>query len=152
MTSIWTTLKEYIKLKTGVSKINENDTWEMFILRECQRINLSFNAGLFLELGHSIGNFIPVPQGFNVGRSNWGKWDYWGLTLYQIYQWYRDNSVQRGYYNNQALETLFRNDSSTGSLKKHLSIHAPLWATYGILCLTSRHKILRKAIVTLDLL
>lgn len=50
MTSIWTTLKEYIKLKTGVSKINENDTWEMFILRECQRINLSFNAGLFL--GH----------------------------------------------------------------------------------------------------
>lgn len=110
MTSIWTTLKEYIKLKTCVSKINENDTWEMFILRECQRINLSFNAGLFLELGHSIGNFIPVPQGFNVGRSNWGKWDYWDLTLYQIYQWYRDNSVQRGYYNNQALETLFRND------------------------------------------
>lgn len=110
MTSIWTTLKEYIKLKTGVSKINENDTWEMFILRECKKINLSFHAGEFLELGHSIGNFIPVPQGFNVGRSNWGKWDYWDLTLYQIYQWYRDNNIQRGYYNNRALETLFRND------------------------------------------
>lgn len=110
MTSIWTTLKEYIKLKIGVSKINENDTWEMFILRECKKINLSFHAGEFLELGHSIGNFIPVPQGFNVGRSNWGKWDYWDLTLYQIYQWYRDNNIQRGDYNNRALETLFRND------------------------------------------
>ncbi len=123
MTSIWTTLKEYIKLKTGISSINENDTWEMFILREYKKINLSFHAGEFLELGHSIGNFIPVPQGFNVGRSNWGKWDYWDLTLYQIYQWYKDNNVRPDYYNNQALEMLFRNDRN-----KQTSIeHCMLW-------------------------
>lgn len=110
MTSIWTTLKEYAKLKTSTHMIDENDSWELFMLRNYKKIDLSYHTGRFIQLGHSIGNFIPVPQGFNVGRSNWGKWDYWDLTLYQIYQWYRDNNIQRGYYNNRALETLFRND------------------------------------------
>lgn len=54
MTSIWTTLKGYIKLKTGVSKINNDDTWEMYILRESSRINLSANAGRFLGLVNCI--------------------------------------------------------------------------------------------------
>lgn len=115
MTSIWTILKGYVKLKTGISRISENDTWEWFILRESNNIQLSSNAGLFLELGHTLGNFIPVPLGFNVGRSNFGKWDSWDLTLFQIYKWYSDNSQENEYYNNQALERLFTNDRNKQS-------------------------------------
>lgn len=110
MTSIWTTLKEYAKLKTGTHMIDENDSWELFMLRNYRKIDLSYHAGHFIQLGHSIGNFIPVPQGFNVGRSNWGKWDYWDLTLCQIHQWYMDNPRHSEYINNQSLEILFAND------------------------------------------
>lgn len=41
----------------------------------------------FLGLTHSIGNFIPVPEGFNVGRSLRTS-DYWDLALYNIHLWY----------------------------------------------------------------
>ena len=53
------------------------------------------------------GNFIPVPQGFNVGRSNAGRWDYWDLTLDCLYQWYLDNSNEIKNDNDGALEKLF---------------------------------------------
>lgn len=110
MTSIWTVLKEYIKLKTAVYKITDNDSWENFIIRNINNIKISNHCGRFIQLGHSIGNFIPVPPGFNVGRSNWGKWDSWDLTLTQIYQWYVDNRTSGNYINNNALERLFAND------------------------------------------
>lgn len=110
MTSIWTTLKEYAKLKTGTHRIDEADSWELFILRNHKKIDLSYHAGRFIQLGHSIGNFMPVPPGFNVGRSNYGKWDYWDLTLSQIHQWYMDNPGHSEYINNRALEILFAND------------------------------------------
>lgn len=117
MTSIWTTLKEYAKLKTGTHMIDETDSWELFILKNHKKIDLSYHAGRFIQLGHSIGNFMPVPPGFNVGRSNYGKWDYWDLTLCQIHQWYMDNTRRSEYINNQALEVLFANDKN-----KHASI------------------------------
>lgn len=41
----------------------------------------------FLELTHTIGNFILVPEGFNTGR-NLLTSDYWSLALYNIYLWY----------------------------------------------------------------
>ena len=110
MTSIWTTLKEYVKLKTGTHMIDEADSWELFILRNHKRIDLSYHAGRFIQLGHSIGNFMPVPPGFNVGRSNYGKWDYWDLTLCQIHQWYMDNPINSEYVNNRALDILFDNE------------------------------------------
>lgn len=110
MTSIWTTLKEYAKLKTGTHMIDETDSWELFILRNHKKVDLSYHAGRFIQLGHSIGNFMPVPPGFNVGRSNYGEWDYWDLTLCQIYQWYMDNPGHSEYINNRALEILFAND------------------------------------------
>ena len=110
MTSIWTILKEYIKLKTAVYKIADNDSWENFIIRNVNNIKISDDCGQFIQLGHSIGNFIPVPPGFNVGRSNWGKWDSWDLTLTQIYQWYMDNRTPGNHFNNNALDRLFEND------------------------------------------
>lgn len=42
----------------------------------------------FANAYHTIGNFIPVPYGFNIGRSNFGKSDYWDLTLITIREWY----------------------------------------------------------------
>lgn len=41
----------------------------------------------FLKVWHTIGNFIPVPLGFNRGRYQTTR-DYWDLTLLAIYKWY----------------------------------------------------------------
>ena len=41
----------------------------------------------FLKVWHTIGNFIPVPLGFNCGRYQVTR-DYWDLTLLAIYKWY----------------------------------------------------------------
>lgn len=54
---------------------------DFYIEANCENLND------FLGLTHSIGNFIPVPQGFNVGR-NLLTSDYWDLALYNIYLWY----------------------------------------------------------------
>ena len=107
MTSAGIPIKNYILLKMPVqSKIQEN-MWERF-LRNIKKIKLSPEAGRFLQLTHSIGNFIPVPSGFNTGRSGeYAKWDSWDLTLIQIFQWYTDNSNMTDICNNGALERLF---------------------------------------------
>lgn len=39
----------------------------------------------FASSMHTIGNFLPVPPGFNVARSTY---DYWDLTLVKIREWY----------------------------------------------------------------
>ncbi|MBQ4536675.1 MAG: hypothetical protein II994_03530 [Lachnospiraceae bacterium] len=109
MTSAWTTIKEYVKLKLFVQDIPQNDKWELYILRNIKKIQLSAEAGKFLQLTHTIGNFLPVPAGFNVGRSYYGYWDFWDLSLYQIYLWYKDNS-KSDYINNTALERMFLHD------------------------------------------
>lgn len=47
----------------------------------------------FLESVYTIGNFIPVPNGFNVARSCSTK-DYWDLTLMLIYKWYHSSAKE----------------------------------------------------------
>lgn len=42
----------------------------------------------FLDKIHTIGNYCPVPAGFNGARSAFGEYDYWDLTLQKIYEWY----------------------------------------------------------------
>lgn len=43
----------------------------------------------FLDKIHTIGNYCPVPAGFNGARSGaYGEHDYWDLTLQKIYEWY----------------------------------------------------------------
>lgn len=58
----------------------------------------------FLALYHTLGNYCPVPVGFNAARSNGGRHDYWDLSLRKIYDWYmfseaeyfrRDDLIQR---------------------------------------------------------
>ena len=41
----------------------------------------------FLRAWHTIGNYLPTPRGFNVGRYKKTS-DYWDLTLKAIYDWY----------------------------------------------------------------
>ncbi|MCI9072389.1 MAG: hypothetical protein HFH80_06195 [Lachnospiraceae bacterium] len=43
----------------------------------------------FLAMSHTIGNYCPVPAGFNTARCGpFARRDYWDLTLQKIYQWY----------------------------------------------------------------
>lgn len=88
---------------------NQNETiWFDYILRnfsEFERIlngdnedsyNCYKNMLDFLSVNHTVGNFIPVPEGFNFARSNGGKNDYWDYTLEQIKEWYeRDTEDKR---------------------------------------------------------
>lgn len=43
---------------------------------------------VFLSAWHTLGNYCPVPSGLNSARSNFGKHDFWDLTLMMIRKWY----------------------------------------------------------------
>lgn len=42
----------------------------------------------FIKVNHTIGNFLPIPNGFNVPRNSALK-DYWDLTLLHIYNYFK---------------------------------------------------------------
>lgn len=46
----------------------------------------------FLSDCFTVGNYCPVPAGFNGPRSRWGRYDYWDLTLMKIREWYCNES------------------------------------------------------------
>lgn len=56
----------------------------------------------FMKIVYTVGNFIPCPDGCNRPATSQTK-DYWDLTLWYIYLWYRGNEVQK----EAALEKLF---------------------------------------------
>ena len=108
MTSAWVPIKNYIKLMMHVQTIPEQDMWELYFFRNTGKIELPSEAGRFLQLTHSVGNFIPVPEGFNKGRSGeYAKWDFWDLTLNQIFMWYNDNADLTKSRCHDALNRLF---------------------------------------------
>lgn len=121
MTSVFTPIKEYIKLKYGIASTltpldkcaKPTDDWELYWLENRYMIHLSDFANEFIYWGYSCANFLPVPQGFNAGRSNFGKWDSWDLTLNQIYQWYLDNPQMSHQTNDSTLEELFKYAQNT---------------------------------------
>lgn len=50
----------------------------------------------FLCLYHTIGNYSPIPDGFNVPRSSGGQKDFWDLTLMFIRKYYlQDNKKEK---------------------------------------------------------
>lgn len=111
MTSALTPLVRYFELK-GIDKQVYKDSFEDYILDNIDKVSISKNVSDFLCNVHTIGNFIPVPKGFNVGRSNFGKWDSWDLTLQQIYLWYQDNKNTKEETNNETLNVLFTNSKN----------------------------------------
>lgn len=124
MTSVFTPLKEYIKLKLGISRTSSlTEDWELYWLKNKGSIELSKAAYDFIWRACSPANFFPVPQGFNTGRSNFGKWDSWDLTLKQIYQWYLDNPQMNNQTNNRSLVEMFQYSSN----KEDAILHCVEW-------------------------
>jgi len=109
MTSFLTTFKEYLGVyhciilddgknvpigeRKGTGSNANVEHW-MIYTEECidnGTLKISDNMRKFIELNHTIGNQCPVPECFNSNRSNFGKWDFWDLTLLSIYRWYKEN-------------------------------------------------------------
>lgn len=44
----------------------------------------------FLTGCFTVGNYCPVPTGFNGPRSDYGRSDYWDLTLMKLREWYQN--------------------------------------------------------------
>lgn len=112
MTSVFTPLKEYMKLKYEMKTTSSpKEDWETYWLESIRLSRFQQEIPGFVQhfilYAYSFANFLPVPQGFNTGRSNFGKWDSWDLTLNQIYQWYMDNPQMSAPTNDRALEKLF---------------------------------------------
>lgn len=60
----------------------------------------------FWELSHTLGNYCPVPAGFNVGRSGpFARYDYWDLTLMKIKEYY-DYSEHHSEFSKEELSLL----------------------------------------------
>lgn len=53
---------------------------------------LSEEAKKFLKNYLTLGNFLPVPPGFNSQRSNYGKWDTVDRMLYVLYGYFVEES------------------------------------------------------------
>lgn len=101
MTGIEITLKKYILFTLGISKLPKNLCFEEFVFKNLEYINVSDRCEFFIQTMHSFGNFIPVPLGFETGRSNSGLWNYWDIPMAHIYRYYMDQS-------DQPLEDLFK--------------------------------------------
>lgn len=81
---------------------------------------------------HTIGNMIPVPTGFNIGRAGkMAKYDFWDLTMLKIWEWYQHKEYCRGCNNcDKALEELlFNNNDSINHCKRWL-VKFPLWKDF----------------------
>lgn len=118
MTSPLTPLKRYFVLQ-GFDGKTIRKNFDDFVLDNISNINISENASNFICNTHSIGNFFPVPQGFNTGRSNFGKWDSWDLVMKQIYLWFQDNPNISVQTNNTALTKLLSNSKNVGDAVNH---------------------------------
>ena len=118
MTSPLTPLKRYFVLQ-GFDEKTIRKNFDDFVLDNISNINISENASNFICNTHSIGNFFPVPQGFNTGRSNFGKWDSWDLVMKQIYLWFQDNPNISVQTNNTALTKLLSNSKNVGDAVNH---------------------------------
>lgn len=118
MTSPLTPLKRYFVLQ-GFDEKTIRKNFDDFVLDNISNINISENASNFICNTHSIGNFFPVLQGFNTGRSNFGKWDSWDLVMKQIYLWFQDNPNISVQTNNTALTKLLSNSKNVGDAVNH---------------------------------
>lgn len=101
MTSAWVPVKKYITLnfESELKQLKQdkgyrfdtvkvfNELYENKSIKEAMAPNKSLVK--FVSMYHSIGNYCPVPIGFNVPRSGWGaSYDSWDLTLMKIKQFY----------------------------------------------------------------
>ncbi len=81
---------------------------------------------------HTIGNMIPVPTGFNIGRANsYAKYDFWDLTMLKIWEWYQHKEDCKGCdYCDDALEKLLLNGDSSVKYCKQWLDKFPTWKEF----------------------
>lgn len=71
---------------------NHGSHWEAVILeRGTPKEPLPKELIDYIKAVHTIGNFIPVPHGFNKPRGSGCSHDYWDLALQTIYDFYHHN-------------------------------------------------------------
>lgn len=71
---------------------NQGSHWEAVILeRGTPKEPLPKELIDYIKAVHTIGNFIPVPHGFNSHRGLGCSHDYWDLALLAIYDFYHHN-------------------------------------------------------------
>lgn len=103
MTSVQFTMAEYMK-DTFCTEVKqymcENPRQRYVSVNMCKamyegmstvnsQLNGNENFLRFVSVYHTIGNYVPVPRGFNTARSgNFGSHDYWDLTLMMIKEYY----------------------------------------------------------------
>lgn len=72
----------------------------------------------FLNLYHTLGNYIAVPCLFNAARSgNYASHDYWNLTLQKIYEWYLEKENGKKC---RIIQELLHNKGDSGACEKWL--------------------------------
>ena len=71
-----------------LSKITTEGKVEDRVKSAAAEIEKVKGVDLFLSAWHTLGNYCPVPEGFNAPRSNFGKYDFWDFTLTIIRKWY----------------------------------------------------------------
>lgn len=95
MTSWWTSLKAFLNFPKKIAHENffsdMDISSEMKERKEFREID-SKEVKKFMKAVYTIGNFCPVPEGFNGARSGGGHYDYWDLTLMKIHDWYMDEN------------------------------------------------------------
>lgn len=101
---IWKTKKRHGK-NTFLEYFEQNDYQK---LNELEKLPNYDTLVKYIELATSCCNMIPVPAFFNAGRSGpYAKWDYWDLTLLQIYKWYMARKQNNFELQMDALRLLF---------------------------------------------
>lgn len=100
-------MKENPKQKFVSSLMCKN----MFEQNENVNNTLKSNTNLehFISVYHTIGNYSPVPKGFNVARSGPGassSFDYWDLTLMKIKQYYDFRKEAKGAIDKALLQVI----------------------------------------------
>lgn len=109
-----------------------NESWFTYILENIEQFEniITDEINEFLKYHHHIGNFMLVPQdgGLNSGRSNFGKWDSWDLTLLTIHEFFKNNiDVNDPFVLDEKL-----NISKSGEIKFLNNIQAKTWlASFG---------------------
>lgn len=104
MTSVQHTLSRYYKdtFPDEIKEYRSKNPRQKFSARMCKTmyeqystvsktLNENFNLKKFISCYHTLGNYCPVPAGFNVARSGTGyssNYDYWDLTLMRIKKYY----------------------------------------------------------------
>lgn len=95
----FTSVYEYFSAPRDAAILCEYDFFEKKLKKQegQEDIDIEDDAMRYMELVHTLGNFILVPfvkkgGSFNVLRGSKSTKDYWDLALKEIYAWYKDEN------------------------------------------------------------